>query len=75
MYNEKAAAILAYAQNLSKEDYEQVHCGIVDQLSQGWSEIDIIRYWNATCYLNPELDEDIGIKRMAAIQAKYGAKK
>lgn len=52
-------------------DYEMVEMIISELFSRGWSAADAAAYLRAMEYVSPDLDESVGLARMAAIELKY----
>lgn len=55
-------------------DRSAVESTVRELSEQGWSPRDIIRYTQSLEYVDPTLDEDIALKRMAEISARYRKK-
>lgn len=69
------AEVLAEAGLLERLDDEMDHkvveLEVPRLLEAGWKRWDIIRYLCSLEHVNPTLDEDVALKRMAEITSKY----
>lgn len=56
---------------LGVEDWEYFETLAKCYLENGWKEDDIVAYFKLTEEFNPELEEDVALRRMAKITEKY----
>ncbi len=59
------------AENTSLEDIFFMKCMIAGLHTQGWLRHDAIAYCKCMEEVNPSLDEEIALARMARIRSKY----
>ena len=69
--DEYTAAVMAQLPEIDPEELKFVLMGCAQSQREGFSVDDAARYLRCTEHVNPDLDEDIALARMAKIRSKY----